>query len=349
MSPPAKKIFTDFSLLEISAVDNPAQEGARVLIMKRADSIAENILKYIDPADGAMSFQEVFEDTERRDEYWNAVEEVWPILDALNDSVRSVIADMDLTIDAKRSMLSASVDDFLSAVVEKIPDAEQVLRKFLFDPHDAAKGKKPDPDEDEDPDMPEKLEDLKKDLAAAVDRADKAEAALKAFEQAAIEKNEETVTVNGQEIKKSAVGDVAFAALKAQSDDLAKAKAEARSAEYTKRAEDDFANLPGEPVAKGKCLQAIDKMIEADRVALSAMLAAGNAAIGKAMKAIGKSGDGTGGTDEGHTTKAEKKVEALAAEIVKRDGGDHISAVAKAWEDNPELYNEYLAEKEAAA
>ena len=347
----AKKIITDFSLLEISAVDNPAQKGARATIMKRDDSIAESILKYVEPEDGAQSFSDVLEDTERRQEYWEAVEAVWPALDAMSDSVRSIVADDKMTIDAKRTMLVASVDDFLSAVVEKIPDAEQMLRKYLFDPHDAAKPDK----EDEDDDMADigkleikvnksEIDEYVNSIKEQTDRADKAEAALDAFKAAEIEKNDETVSVNGQAIKKSAVGDVAFKALKTQSDEITKVKEDAAVAEFAKRAETELPNLPGDVTAKGSCLMAAEKMSKSDRATFSAMLNAGNKALGAAMKELGAAGDGA---DDKSMTKAEAKANRLADELVKTKGITKDAAMAEVWE-NTEIYNEYVAEKAAA-
>ena len=40
--PPRKRIMREFRIDEISGVDNPAQEGARVAVMKRDDGEAQS-------------------------------------------------------------------------------------------------------------------------------------------------------------------------------------------------------------------------------------------------------------------------------------------------------------------
>lgn len=356
-----KHVFTEFDLSEISAVDKPAQEGAMAAIIKRDDSLAGMIEKMIEPDEGAASFVDILADNERRKEYWETTEEFWPMLDALSESVRSIVADAQLSRDARRAMIATSVDDFLGAVLQKIPDAEQTLRRFLSEPA-TAKGEKP---EKEDDDMADKPEDMQKELAAAIKRAesaeakiakaeeaaqaaqasaDEAKAALDAFKAAEIEKNDETVLVGGKEIRKSAVGDDAFAALKEQAAEIAKANKAARVAKFAKQAEESYPSLPGEPVAKAAGLMAMEAMDKDARSALETMLAAGEEAMRGRFSAIGKSGDGkTSGT----VSKAEALIEDVAKEIAKRDGCDMFTARTKAYEERPDLYNEY--QKETAA
>ena len=59
-----------------------------------------------------------------------------------------------------------------------------------------------------------------------------------------------------------------------------------------------------------------------------------------AFSEIGKSGHGSGAVGA-----AEAKVEAIAKGCMEKDSSlDYASAMAKAWEDNPELMAEYEAE-----
>ena len=117
-----------------------------------------------------------------------------------------------------------------------------------------------------------------------------------------------------------------------------KAQDEREMVELTKRAEEEFAGLPGEPVEKAMVLKAISKMSPDEKTAMEKMLKAGNACLAGQMKPVGKGGDASGG-DAWSTI--EKKAKALVAADSKLTVA---KATEKVIEQEPALYEAYLAE-----
>lgn len=133
--------------------------------------------------------------------------------------------------------------------------------------------------------------------------------------------NDEVLKVGDLEIRKSAVGDANFAIFKAQQAEIAKERDARELLEFQKKAETDFAALPGEPIAKAKALRAIGKLDETDRKALEAMLKSGNDARRGTFKELGK-----GGGDGADTSS--DKLEAMA----KTHAEAHKVSFAKAYD-----------------
>jgi hypothetical protein len=165
-----------------------------------------------------------------------------------------------------------------------------------------------------------------------------------------IEKKDETVTLDGQTIHKSAVGEATFTILKSQSEriaknekDLAIEKANREKLELEKRADEKYSHVPGSLEERGKMLGAIAKMDEAtqklfDKVFEQSekMVAAGFAKLGSGggrdPKDLAK--------DEG-IAKATLDFNTKVAEIKKRDDCTRTAALAKARKENPELFKIY--------
>lgn len=159
-----------------------------------------------------------------------------------------------------------------------------------------------------------------------------------------MKKNDETVEVEGQTISKSAVGAEVFSVFKAQAERIAsiekKAEEDRKEAEQVKlekRAADELPNLAGTVQAKAKLLKSIGD----DEDALQVLKAA-EAAAAKAGETHGftKAKDVDGET-------AEDLINKKAAEIEKRDGISKSEAIAKAWQENPDMYERYEQEKVA--
>jgi hypothetical protein len=75
---------------------------------------------------------------------------------------------------------------------------------------------------------------------------------------------EEVITINGSQVRKSAVGETVFAVFKAQQEEIQKARDAAATertaredAEFVRKAETDYPNTPGDPVMKGQMLKSI--------------------------------------------------------------------------------------------
>lgn len=187
-------------------------------------------------------------------------------------------------------------------------------------------------------DEKEYLANLDKEAAEAFRGASAADRA-KMMKKSA-DSDEVFKSADGHEIRKSAVGDGVFAILKSQDEalrstreEMVKAADRALTVEFTKKAEDEFANLPGEIVAKVAVLKGMNSMDEAARETLNAMLKAGNDALAKGFQTFGHSGG-----KPSDITKA-AKLDAAIKKIMDNDPSvSRAIAMTKAMAANPELY-----------
>ena len=129
--PTKKRIMREFRIDEISAVDKPAQKGARMTIMKRDDTATvEAITKYYYGEEAkSTSFVDALKVTENNKRMWEMREEMTPLLDALNRAVNSTLADTELTMDAKRSRIEESAAAFVDELRTRLPDMEEEVAK----------------------------------------------------------------------------------------------------------------------------------------------------------------------------------------------------------------------------
>lgn len=307
-----KNIVKDLSLSEISGVTVPAQSHALTTIMKSAH--IETITKYLSTEDGAKSFSQFLtEDSARRAKY-EAREAVWPLINALNDSINSIVGDAEMDGETKHGRIRESVSQFLGAMqYPETDDSEEILEIFT--------------DSEEDMSDVNKVADLEKQLADALSKLADAEivaklsdserkhlasldeAAAAKFKGAsaderqasmkkAAEADEMFKSHTGVEIRKSDVGAGIYTILKAQDEQIAKANVELNKAreqtltvELTKVAEDEYGKLPGDTVAKVAVLKAVNGFDEATKATLTQMLKAGNAALNGAFTEVGARGD----------------------------------------------------------
>jgi myosin heavy subunit len=192
--------------------------------------------------------------------------------------------------------------------------------------------------------LTETLAEVTKALDIEKSAREDAETKLAEVEKAAADAAEETLDVAGATIKKSAVGDEAFAILKKQQDETNKANEALAVAKATEAVEKSMGNLPGEVSDKAAAYRYIEKADEAVSKTLAAMLAAGNKALEEAMVEKGHDGEGA---PEKAATKAEGKLQKAASDIAKRDSVDAMTAFNSAMIENPALYEEFLAERAA--
>lgn len=356
-----RKVIKNLKLGEISGVTVPAQSHALAAIMKSADSpVVAALVKYINIDDGAKTFTEFFADDEACRQKWKARDKVWPALYSLEQTVNSIVADKTISGSEKTSRIETAAGEFVGSIHDIIPDVEQELLK-AFSSEDGSKPKEKDKMSDEQiAALNKQVADLTADNArlATVAKfgADERshydslnDAGKLAFvaKSDADRKNEitvakaadETVSVDGKEIRKSAVGADAFALIKSQSEkiakdaeDLAKAKADALNVTLTKRAEDELAALPGETVAKVAVLAAVEKMADAEKATLTAMLKAGNDAQAGAFVTIGKA------VSAADITKQAKVAALVKAYKEANPTATDASAQVAVLEANPGLY-----------
>ena len=167
-----------------------------------------------------------------------------------------------------------------------------------------------------------KTADLEKQIGELKEELAKSVATIEAMNAAEIAKNDATIEVGGEVVRKSVVGDGVFKLLKAQAEDLAKAREATELAAFEKKAKEDFGNLPGEDLAKAKVLRAVDALDAEVKGELEKMLAAANAAMAKSFKPLGADGGG-------EFAKAEDELESLA----KAYASEHSVSFSKAYSE----------------
>lgn len=147
--------------------------------------------------------------------------------------------------------------------------------------------------------------------------------------------SDESVTVEGETVYKSAVGEATFALYKRLEAVEKAAAADREAAQMTrleKRAGDEFANLPGKPADLAKALGAIEGLDASVRETIEGVFKASEAQFATLTKSIGH---GNGQVNKG----ADAKLEAAAADIRKANPSlTKEQAIAKALDANPELY-----------
>lgn len=312
-------------LLELSLVDDPANQHAHVTIHKRRGD---------DPADyaalpvaivkaasspSAKTFDQILAEAEAERRRWEASEKLYPLFSALRQSLENIAGDAAVDQKGKAAKIKESVTAFLGAVKTALPDVEAEIAKALrADPviaevlADKAAGGLGDSEEngmDKDlkiAELTKSVEDLTKKLEAetsalaiakaALKKSESEVTALKAAEE--IAKSDETLTVDGITVRKSKVDPDLFAVIKAQAE-------RTEITEFEKMAASgDFARLPLTPVEKAKALRAVHKMAEADRNAVLTLLKAGNSAMGSVLRVVGAGGDVPAGSAQEKFDKA---------------------------------------------
>jgi len=193
---------------------------------------------------------------------------------------------------------------------------------------DKAKAKAQAEDDEEDPEDSDDMLDDESDSAPA-----------KKTKKAA----DETVEFNGQTIAKSAVGEAQFAIFKSMaaelakaSTDIAKAQDDALTARLEKRADDQYAHVPGSTQERGAMLKAIEKMDEPLRKSFEAVFAQSEKLAKAAFSTVG-----TSSGDSENIKKSKQDFETKVTEIAKRDNIARAAAMTKARAEHPDLFKAY--------
>lgn len=325
--------FTSLKLRELSSVDNPAQPGARMAIMKRADPVdnaetVAEVAKYVCENDGAHSFSEVLAENKFN-------QDVWPCVDALSQSIRSIVGDASLTGGDREAQISASVEDFLSAVRDISPEVSKQLEPLLVKKREAPM---PKTVEELQSDVT-KLEGQVADLTSKLDAAEKAKTdAMNAKEEAdencktakaaLAAATDDVVKVSGKEIKKSEVGEANFTTLKAVAE-------ERDTATLEKRAGAEFGHVVGTEAEKAQVLRLVANRPEDDpvRKSLEAILTSC-----EKMTAAGFSSYGGVGGDAPTNKAAVVTFDQKVNEIASRDNIAKSAAMSKARAEYPDEF-----------
>lgn len=194
----------------------------------------------------------------------------------------------------------------MSKTIEQLEAENTALKARLEDAQKAASDAKADRDA-----MDEECKTAKADLATA--KAELAKA------------NDETITVGGQELRKSEVGDANFAVAKALRDERDLAK-------FEKRADAEFGHVPGTTAEKAELLKAIEAMPDEAKKAAEAILTAHEKMVAAGFERLGTGALPLTATEKAATDGFNAKVQ----EIAKRDNIPLSSAMSKARREFPE-------------
>lgn len=357
-----RHVVKNLVLDEVSGVTRPAQSHALVHMWKSEDMpLIDEITKYLSTDDGAKSFTSFIESNTAEQRKWVKREKLWPLINALKDSVTSIVIDDTIDERHRQEKVRESVAQFVAA--SQHPEIYDINKNELLelfkeenDNMSEELVKKAEGLEAQVAELTKslgeavvlaKMSDKEKEYLASLNdeaKADEFRAASSADRAKLMRKSAEGDEVfksaDGHEIRKSVVGDGVFAILKSQEDrikaardEMVKSAERAQTVEFTKRAEDEFANLPGDTVTKVAVLKGMASMDEATRTELEKMLKAGSEALAK-----GFGNFGVPGGSPSDITKATK----LASEVKKLMDADSnltkAQAEVKAISANPALY-----------
>jgi hypothetical protein len=351
-----RKILKDFVLTEISGVDRPAQPTARMSIMKRDFSLDEADKQLVEKIEkSGYSFSGYM-----KAEEFN--EESWRLTDALVSSMR------DAVLSGDESMMRQNIEEYLMAVKavssSDVASIGKALEKAINDKDPVTSGTEKDKMAELD-DLNKQVSDLtnklkESDLIAKMcddekmhmaKMGDKDKAAFMAMsaedrkkKMATNKRDDEVIEVAGQTIAKSVVGAEMFAVmkfqqvqLKANEEAIAKAQLDAEMATLRKRADDDFAHVPGTTDERAALLKAAKAMPEAVQKTLEQVMTSYEKTIAKAFETQGHSH-----ADSPISKSANEQVETLAKAYKEKNGGTIEAARAAVMTD--ELYNQIMGE-----
>lgn len=379
-----RRVITDFELTAIAAVDRPCQEGAKMAIMKVAptETVSDKIAKFLSVADGAKPFSDFLEEKLETNDFWDKRDEVYPFTSALNASIESILVDSELDTVSKNNMLKSSIDDFMSSISSVLPDLEieGELTEFV-EKFDKSQDATATTEDSIMPDAKENFGELKKSVEELTSKLEKVEAekataetiakmsdAEKAYMDGLKTKKEkdsfmamdaekrkmamkkaadadEVIEVDGQEVKKSVIGDEAFALIKKNAERMDKMeqdaeiqKAEMRKAHFVSLAKSEFENLPGETDLNGRSLDAVDS-IEDEEVKKHLMAILKSHNDGAFVERGGGNADMK--ADEKVSKAAVDAFEGKIADIQKRDDVNRLAAMEKARKEFPDEFEAY--------
>jgi hypothetical protein len=151
--------------------------------------------------------------------------------------------------------------------------------------------------------------------------------------------DDETVTIAGQTIAKSVVGDGPFAIFKAQAEELEKAKTDIAKerdlremAELKKRADDEFAHVPGTVEERALMLKALAPLDPKVRKSFETVMTQAEKLSKAAFETLGH---------KGGKTEVNGDFEKKVAEIRKRDNCSRVDALSKARTEHPDEYAQF--------
>jgi hypothetical protein len=325
-----KRIMRAFKISEVSAVTRPAQEHAKMTIMKRYDDSGEYWKRDFsqDQRDRLASSGAALPDgsfpISTTADLKNAIHALGRAKDEAKAKAHIIARAKalgatdtlpdgwvsksnhghdkeitDMTEAEVQKMIADAVKtataDITKQLVTTTAQLDALAKAGKKKPYnDSATDGEPEPDED----------DAKKSAAWKAWSAKQVEKAVaKAKEgfdaeiakNADIAKTDETLEHDGVVLRKSVIGEDQFKVMKSLTETN-------EINAFTKRADAEIPALPGTSIAKAKALRAVSKLAKEDREVIEAMLKGGNAAMKAQMTTLGKDGNGDD-TAEGQIEK----------------------------------------------
>lgn len=321
----------NLSLDELSLVDVPANSQAQVSIFKRATGVEDDQL-----VNTITKIGHTFMEHMRREEF---DKESWHLMDALRQSMRDAIAV------GSQDMMRQSVMEFVETMREKFPNVEAQLQKGVDMSIEELQKKL------EKAEALASMSDAEKEFMKSLDSSGQ-EAFMKSKPEERVEAMkvakaaDESITVNGHEVKKSAVGAGMFeiiksqqAELQAQKDAIAKSNEQLEMERLTKRASDEFEHLPGKPEEIAAVLKHVGNMPEDVQGTINAIMKAANESTGGAFVSKGHSGANT----PVHNNATEK-LDELAKKYAEDYKVDYPTAYDAVITKHANLYEESINE-----
>lgn len=351
MTMPGK--MTKFRISELSGVTRPAQTGAKAVIMKRADGDPAAIITKADLTAALQAFPQAADKavakahiiaraealgaSDQLPEGWlkkagSSGEEEGT--DAMSNVIKKALglaeSATDAEVEAAISKLATGMTEANAALAKAKTDTDRAIRKASMSSEEVTHCKA--------------MDDDAKDAFMQKPKAERDAAVKKALE------GDESLTLHGQTIRKSDVGDGIFAIMKGQAQEIAdqkagfeKAQNDLREATFAKRAKDEFPHLAGSVADRVRVLKALDGADDATKAAAEAIFKAAEATAKLAFDKVG--GGGKAGPEGGDS--AEAKLNTLAK--ARQDASGGKLSFAKAYDEvineQPALYEEALAQK----
>lgn len=371
MTNPKKNIMRKFRMFEISGVDKPAQAGATVSLMKRAEPTVEDA-KDLQKRAGIttatrghthlviINYEDRYEDSGDRTHgttsYADGHSHPW----IMNDKGEIVIGEAaGHTHDLVEMGISQNdAWEFLNKnfnIQKEVGDMtpEEIKAKAAKDAKDADMNKSLEDLQAKNAELTvlASMTDVEKAYHATLDDAGKTEFLAKSAEERttiakAAEANKAAAdpvifkSADGQEFRKSDDPRLVNMAKQMDADrkELAISKAAAKNAAFAKTAREDFQFLPGDENVRIALAKAVDGIEdETLKAGALAALKAHNTKMGPAFKSLGAGGQATSDVDDGSAAQADAELDALAKSIAAAEGINYYDAYEKAGTQKPDL------------
>jgi predicted nucleic acid-binding Zn-ribbon protein len=326
---------------ETSDMPDAIKKGFFEKIGEDLEGIPSDTFDEIIKMEAALSFNDVLGNEE-----FNS--KAWSMMNALQESVSSILGDDDIDSQEKRGKIQQTLDEFNAAFrvavgsIIKIGGGKMTpeeLEKRLGELEDSLQAKD------------EKLEKATTDLEAAnqqveelKEKLEKAESDLEAASHSDEESEEEAIDKSKlpSEVQKYLTD--LESENKATQERVAKMEDEAETREVVQKVRDDYSNLPGEENAIVKAIKDVRKNCPESMEILDSLLKAGSEALAKNFESKGEDETGDGDAE----VTATQKLEGKAKEIAKRDGITEQRAFVKALDEYPELAKQEREERSGA-